>query len=208
MAVAIPSGIQVFAWIATLASGRAQLDHADAVRARLPLHLRAGRPDRRDARGRAVRLAGARHLLRRRAPALRADRRHGVPAVRRVLLLDAVREPPARSPSASAAGCSACMFVGLQRRVLPDAHHRARRHAAARATPMRAGSAGTRSTSSSTVGAFMIAAGVAAVPLRLRAQLPLRVRGQRRQRLGRGHARVAAERPLLEPQHPASSTSR
>ena len=88
MAVAIPSGIQVFAWIATLAARQAcQLDDADAVRPRLPVHLRARRADRRDGGGGAVRLAGARHLLHRRAPALRADRRHGVPAVRGLLLL-------------------------------------------------------------------------------------------------------------------------
>ena len=48
---------------------------ADAVRPRLSVHLRARRTYRRHGRAGAVRLAGARHLLRRRAPALRADRR-------------------------------------------------------------------------------------------------------------------------------------
>ena len=60
----------------------------------------------------------------------------------------------------------------------------------------------------STVGAFMIAAGVAAVPRRLRAQLPLRGRGQRGQRLERGHARVAAERRSTASAASRSSTSR
>ena len=45
--------------------------------------LVARRPDRRDARVGVARPAGPRHVLRRRAPALRADRRRGVPAVRR-----------------------------------------------------------------------------------------------------------------------------
>ena len=79
----------------------------------VPRDLRARRADRRDARGRAVRLAGARHVLRRRASALRADRRHGVPAVRGALLLGAARRAASRCRSGSAAGRAACMFVGL-----------------------------------------------------------------------------------------------
>ena len=39
MAVSLPSGIQIFAWIATLASGRLQFHDAVAVRPRLHLHL-------------------------------------------------------------------------------------------------------------------------------------------------------------------------
>ena len=65
-----------------------------AVRARLPVHLHARRPHRRDGRDGAVRLAGARHLLRGRAFPLRAGRRHGVSAVRRLLLLGAGLQPP------------------------------------------------------------------------------------------------------------------
>ena len=95
------------------------------------VHLRARRADRRDGRGRAVRLAGARHLLRRRAPALRADRRHGVSAVRGVLLLDAVRQQARAVGAPRPLGVRADVRR-LQRRVLPDAHHRTRRHAAAR----------------------------------------------------------------------------
>jgi cytochrome c oxidase subunit I+III len=41
----------------------------------------------------------------------------------------------------------------------------------------------------------------AAVPRRPRPQLPLHGRGRRRQRLWRRHARMAADRALLDPQH-------
>ena len=80
----------------------------------------------------SVRLAGARHLFRRRAPALRADRRHGVPAVRGASTTGRRSSAGARCPSARRAGCSGCMFARRQPRVLPDAHHRPARHAAPR----------------------------------------------------------------------------
>ena len=69
--VAVPTAVQMFAWLATLAHGAPALGLADALHLRLLLRLRAGWPDRRDAGHRALRLAGARHLLRRRPPALR-----------------------------------------------------------------------------------------------------------------------------------------
>ena len=69
--VAVPTAVQIFAWLATLAHGAPALGRADALHLRLLLRLRDGRPDRRDARHRAVRLAGARHLFRRRPLALR-----------------------------------------------------------------------------------------------------------------------------------------
>ena len=50
--------------------------------------------------------AGARHLLHRRPPALRADRRPRVPDVRGALPLDAAGQRPRASASASAAGSS------------------------------------------------------------------------------------------------------
>ncbi len=115
------------------AGGRQEPQHhdADAVRARLPVHLRARRADRRDGGGGAVRLAGARHLLRRRPSALRADRRHGVPAVRGLLLLGAVLQ------RASAVGARRPLGLRphvhrLQRHLLPDAHLGPAGHAAAR----------------------------------------------------------------------------
>ena len=51
--------VQLFAWLATLAHGRPRWRRADALYLRLLFDLRDGRPDRRDARHRAVRLAGA-----------------------------------------------------------------------------------------------------------------------------------------------------
>jgi hypothetical protein len=77
MLVAIPTGIQVFAWIATLWTGRPR-SAADALSLGFSSSS-SRRADRRDARAGAVRLAGARHAFRRRAPALRAGRRHVFP---------------------------------------------------------------------------------------------------------------------------------
>ena len=51
---------------------------ADALHHRRPVDLRDRRTDRRDGGDGALQLPGARHLLRRRAPAHRADRRSGV----------------------------------------------------------------------------------------------------------------------------------
>jgi cytochrome c oxidase subunit I+III len=59
MAVSLPSGIQVFAWIATIASGRLADRHTLAVRARVSLHLYPRRPHRRDGGDGSLRLAGA-----------------------------------------------------------------------------------------------------------------------------------------------------
>ena len=196
MAVAIPSGIQVFAWIATLAAGKRAAGDADAVRARLPVHLRARRADRRHGRARAVRLAGARHLLRRRAPALRADRRHGVPAVRGDLLLGAVREQARAVRARSAAGCSgSCSSASTSRssRCTSPGSPACR----GASTPIPPGLGWDALNLVSTVGAFMIAAGVALFLFDLARNFRFAVGRQRRQRLERRHARVAADRTLL-----------
>ena len=142
LAIAIPMGIQVFAWIATLWDGRPVLRVPHAVHPGLPVHLHGRRPDRRDGGGRAVRLAGARHLLRGRAFPLRAHRRHGLPGLRRPLLLDAVGHRADAVRAARAMGVLAHVRR-LQRRVLADAHHRPARHAAAHLHLFRTTSAGT-----------------------------------------------------------------
>ena len=98
---------------------------------RLLLHLRARRPDRRDGRGAAVRRAGARHLLRRRPPALRADRRPGLPDVRGALPLDAAAQGPAPLGAGRPLGLRPDVRR-LQPGLLSDAHRRPAGHAAAR----------------------------------------------------------------------------
>ena len=77
------------------ADGTARAEGAAAVRLCLHLHLRDRRPDGRDGRLGAVRHAGARHLFRRGAFPLRADRRRGVSAAGRHLLLVSRRSPAA-----------------------------------------------------------------------------------------------------------------
>ena len=144
----IPSGIQVFCVDRHHRGGpRRGFTTPMLFVLGLPVHLRGRRPDRRDGRDGAVRLAGARHLFRRRAPPLRADRRHGVPAVRRLLLLGADASAAGRCRSARALGVRPDVRR-LQRRLLPDAHHRPRRHAAARLHLSRRARLGARSTSS------------------------------------------------------------
>ena len=67
----------------------------------------------------AAQPAGARHLLRRRALPLRADRRRGVPAVRRVLLLVPEDHRPACSASAWARLGFWLLFVGFNLTFFP-----------------------------------------------------------------------------------------
>ena len=86
MMITIPSGIQIFCWIATIwAGGRAS--GAVSVCAWLCGAVRDRRGYRRDGGVGVVRSAGARHLLRGGPLPLCADRRRGVSAPRRVLLL-------------------------------------------------------------------------------------------------------------------------
>jgi cytochrome c oxidase subunit I+III len=80
MAVSVPAGVQVFAWIATMAAGQDAVSTRPVCSCRACCHLRHGRADRGDGRHGPVRLAGPRQLFHRRPPALCADRRHGLPA--------------------------------------------------------------------------------------------------------------------------------
>ena len=109
---------------------QAALGPADALHLRLLLRLRARRPDRRDAGHRALRLAGARHLLRRRAPALRGRRGLCLPAAGRAVLLAAAAHRAQGGAAAGGAGVLADLRR-LQHDLLPDAPDRPARHAAA-----------------------------------------------------------------------------
>ena len=93
MSVSIPTGLQIFCWLATIWDGRPRFAGADAVRDRLHLHLRDRRPDRRDHRLGPARPAASRHLLHRRAFPLRADRRRRFPAAWDPYLLVSRRSP-------------------------------------------------------------------------------------------------------------------
>ena len=93
-AVSVPAAIQIFSWLATLWQGRLRITGAALFLLGFLFIFVLGGSDRRDGCCAAVQLAGARHVLRRRASALRADRRHGVSGVRRALSLDAAAERP------------------------------------------------------------------------------------------------------------------
>ena len=114
---------------------RDDLDRAARVPRAVPLFrglrfpVRDRRPLWRADRRRAARLAADRHLLRRRAPALRAARHQRLSGDRRHLLL-----VPEVHGTHDERAHRARRFLdpvrGLQRRVLPDAHRGSARHAA------------------------------------------------------------------------------
>ena len=104
---------------------------ADALRRGCARDLRDRRVDRRDGGQRAVRLAGARYLFHRRAPALRTDRRLGDAALRRALLLLAARHRQEVVRSTRPHRVLADVRR-LQRGLFPDAHLGPDGHAAPR----------------------------------------------------------------------------
>ena len=155
--IAIPSGVQFFAWIATMWKGVVQFTHPDAVRDRLPADLPARRDHRRDGRGAAVRLAGDRQLLRRRPLPLRAQRRGRVPDLRGALLLVAEDDRPACSTSGSARSASGRCSSGSTSR---SSRCTSSASSACRggSTPTTPGSAGTALNLVISIGSFVFAA--------------------------------------------------
>ena len=131
MAIAVPSGIQIFCWLATLLMGTADPEDATALRLCIPDHLCNRRPDRRHGRVGAVRHASSRYLFRRGPLPLRADRRRCVSTARRghVLVSQDDRSNDERE-ARTVDGWPA--FRRLQSNLLPDASSWSRRHASPR----------------------------------------------------------------------------
>ena len=155
---------------------------------------------RRDGRGAAVRLAGDRQLLRRRALPLRAQRRGRVPDLRRALLLAAeddrsharraarARSASGRCSSASTSRSSRCTSSGSSA-------------CRAASTPTTRGSAGTGSTSFISVALVRVRRRHAAHALQLRAEPLPRARPRRPTR---GTATRSSGRPRRR--HPSTTS--
>ena len=131
MLIAIPNGRADLLLDRDAVERAAAVPNAAVLRPRILLHLRHRRPVRHHAGLGADRPAGARHLLRRRPLPLRADRRRGVPAHRRDLLLVPEVQRPDDERTARPLAFLARLHR-LQPRLLPDAHPRAAGHAAPR----------------------------------------------------------------------------
>ena len=146
------------------AAGRAR--HAlgaDALRRRRAGDLRHRRADRRHGGDGAVQLPGARHLLRRRAPALRADRRR---ACSRSSPASTTTSRWSTAKQLSERLGRVAVLAGvrrLQRHLPADARRRACSACRAGCSPTRPASGSNALNLVSTIGAFVLAAGFAVV---------------------------------------------
>ena len=207
MAVAIPSGIQVFAWIATMAAGNVQLrTPALFVLGFLFIFVLGG-------------LTGVMVAL---VPFdWQAHDTYFIVAHLHYVLIGGMVFPlfaalyywipfVSKRPLSERIGrwVFGLMLRRRERRVLPDAHHRPGRHAAPRLYVFRRRSAGTRLTWSRRSAPSSIAAGVALFLFDLARNFRFTIEHQRRQCVERRHVGVAAERSLLGAQHPRGDEPR
>ena len=200
--------MQVFAWIATLWRGRVRIDRrrrcscsassfifvlgglTGVMVAVLPFDWQVHDT-----------------LLRRRAPALRADRRHGVPAVRRALLLGAAGQRPRAVASASARWVFGLMFVGFNVAFFPM--HIAGLLGMPRRVYTYAAGLGWNGLNLLSTRRRVRARGRRAAVLRRRGAHLRAARARRTATRGtRGDARMAAARRLRRAQHPAGRLAR
>ena len=121
--IAVPTGIKIFSWLATIWEGKLHFNTPVPLRARLPVDVRDRRTLGRDARRGPDRHPRQRHVLHRRAHPLRALRRLGVHDLRRDLLLvpEDDRAHVRRAPREAALLAD---VRRLQPHVLPDAPDR------------------------------------------------------------------------------------
>ena len=129
MLIAVPTGVKVFNWIATMWKGSMTFETPMLFAVGFHFRVHDGRLHRPDAGDHAGRHPVAGHLLRRRAFPLRAGGRLAVRDFRRHLFLAAeVDRPHVRRDARQVAFLAVDDF--LQRHVFPDALPGTRRHAA------------------------------------------------------------------------------